>query len=134
MSYIKDINFIVLIGQVLTVIEGAEAGGDTVKFTTDTGKTYELYHSQDCCESVIVESVTGNPNDVLLSPILRAEENILTEWPEDAKQPEYLESHTWTTFVLATEKGVLMIRWLGSSNGYYSESVSFIETTKPEAT
>jgi hypothetical protein len=61
------------------------------------------------------------------SPILLAEEAIrFGENPEGVKVPEYQDSYTWTFYRLSTIKGNVTIRWYGESNGYYSESVSFI--------
>jgi hypothetical protein len=36
---------------------------------------------------------------------------------------------TWTELGVAA-KGYVTVRWYGTSNGYYSESVSFREITK----
>ena len=43
------------------------------------------------------------------------------------------ETNSWgtstkTKYTIKTEKGTLVINWLGESNGYYSETVSFDET------
>lgn len=125
MTYIPDINVIALIGQTLVNVANT---GDVVRFETVDGKTYEMYHNQDCCESVTIESVTGNLDNLIGSPITRADEKIEDMWPADVPVEQYsAESFTWTTFTLATERGTVVIRWYGSSNGYYSESVSFRE-------
>lgn len=114
-----------LIGQTLASVTG-EVGGDEIRFVTTTGETYVMYHSQDCCESVSIESITGDLADLIGSPILKAEEATSDTAPADVPTPEYgWYSTTWTFYKLATIKGYVDIRWLGESNGYYSESVDF---------
>ena len=103
-------------------MESVVNNDDTVVFTSTDGTVFEFYHSQGCCESVYVEDVAGDLNDLVGSPILMAE-----EVSDDGKTlPEVTsDSHTWTFYKFATEKGYVTIRWLGVSNGYYSESVHF---------
>jgi hypothetical protein len=103
---------------------------EEILIKTSCGRTFLFYHSQDCCETVYVESVNGDISDLIGKPILIAEESTNSEsHPEDFKD-EVCEDFTWTFYKLATIKGHVDIRWLGESNGYYSEKVDFKEITQ----
>lgn len=116
-----------LLGKTLTESTG-KAGDHEIIFKTTDGKTYKMYHSQDCCESVRVEDVCGDMADLVGSPITQADEETNREKDPDSYKREYLpESMTWTFYRLATAKGQVVIRWLGESTGYYSERVQFTE-------
>lgn len=123
------VDFEELKGKVLTRIEGLEEGNDVVYFYTSDGEIYQMYHEQDCCESVSIEDVCGDVEDLIGVPILLAECVCSDENPEDASESilEYQESFTWTFYKLSTMKGDVTIRWYGESNGYYSESVDFVK-------
>ncbi len=115
----------VLIGKTIVEIQGS-AGDDTMRFVCAGGDKFLMYHSQDCCESVAIEDIVGDLKDLIGLPILRAEEATSGERPADIAEPDYTpESETWTFYKLATIKGWVDIRWHGTSNGYYSESVHF---------
>jgi hypothetical protein len=121
--YGASIPFSTLIGLTLASITG-ETGSDEIVFTTTDGRTFRQVHHQDCCESVSVNDITGDLADLIGSPILVAEESSSSA---DDSVGEY---GTWTFYKLATVTGWVDIRWLGESNGYYSESVDFEETTR----
>lgn len=104
-------------------MEGCAKGNDEINFKTSDGKSYRFYHSQDCCENVSIEDVIGNPEDLIGSPLLMAEEVSGDNEPA----PEYAESYTWTFYKFATINGYVTVRWLGQSNGYYSEDVNLEE-------
>ena len=110
----------ILIGKTLKDVRND--ADERITFLTSDGEEYAMYHSQDCCEHVIVEEVIGNLSDLIGNPILQAEES--RNWDEPSPN-KYSESHTWTFYKIATIKGGVTIRWLGESNGYYSESVDF---------
>lgn len=105
-------------GKILTSVDNIE----NVKliFTTLEGEKYKLWHRQDCCENVSIEDINGDLNDLVGSVILIAEES-----SNELNNSLGNESETWTFYRIATAKGYVDIRWVGISNGYYSESVDF---------
>lgn len=105
-----------LVGVTLTSVVG-RVGGDSIIMTATDGRVFTLHHEQDCCESVRVEDIAGDLEDLVCVPIMLAEEESNREKDTDG------DSMTWTFYKLRTSKGDVTIRWLGSSNGYYSESV-----------
>ncbi len=119
-----ETEFKILQGKTITEIDGLTVGSERVTFTCSDGTKYVMLHYSDCCESVDIEDVAGDVDDLIGSEILLAEESTSDENPEGVK-PEYQDSFTWTYYKLATINGYVTIRWYGSSNGYYSESVNF---------
>jgi len=96
---------------------------DELRFECESGAVFRMLHKQDCCESVAIEDICGDLEDLVGSPITKAEESS-SEESLGARDP-YDESYTWTFYHFATVKGYVTVRWYGTSNGYYSESVDF---------
>ena len=94
--------------------------GERLIFENDTER-YIFYHSQDCCESVYIESISGDLNDLIGVPLLLAEE---VSSDDEGPLSEWADSYTWTFYKFGTIKGYVDVRWYGTSNGYYSESVN----------
>lgn len=113
----------ILKGKTITNIEGLEKDSDEVYIKTSDGSVYYMFHDQECCESVWIEDVCGDVEDLIGSPVLVAEEVCSDEYEPLNKESD--ESYTWTFYKLATAKGYVDIRWYGTSNGYYSEGVDF---------
>jgi len=118
-----------LIGTVLTSID--RDGDEALTFNTDSAKSYRMDHCQDCCESVTIEDICGDLDDLIGSPILQAEEATSDTLLEGAPEPENPDDQTeWTFYKLATIKGSVTIRWFGTSSGGYSTSVDFYEVPR----
>jgi hypothetical protein len=66
----KSRDFSDLSGKVIKEIE--VQGDDKIVFYAEDGKTYEMYHDQDCCEHVCIESIVGDLAGLIDSPILVA--------------------------------------------------------------
>ena len=120
-------NFNDLVGYNFKSIE-VNNKNDEIAFTEQDGRVFKMLHHQDCCEHVEIESIVGSLEDLIDSPILFADES--SGEVLDSNESDTLtfdESGTWTFYKLATAKGWVDIRWMGRSNGYYSEEVSFFE-------
>lgn len=104
------------IGETITDIHRIE--DEEIHFTLSSGVKIVMHHEQSCCEDVVVDDICGNLHDLIDSPIIRFEER------SNENETEY-GSETWTFYEMATIKGSVTIKWHGSSNGYYSESVDF---------
>lgn len=115
-----------LVGKTLVEVN---VGDDVVTFRTKNAE-YALHHEQDCCENVYIESVVGDIQDLVGEKILVAEE--VSNMPDPGQLGKYDESYTWTFYKFATRKGYVDIRWYGTSNGYYSERVSFVKKVRKE--
>lgn len=122
MAEIKD-----LVGK--TFVKVTTLGNEEVLFIAADGTTYKMYHAQDCCERVTINDINGDLEDLVGTPILVAEEvsNYEPTSEDDKELTLSAESCTWTFYRFATVKGYVTIRWFGESNGYYSESVYFIQ-------
>lgn len=110
----EDININVLEGQTLKDIKVSKVSDeDIIKFITIRGIEYIMYHQYDCCESVTIEDINGDLNDLIGVPILNSRED------------KDVDDATWTFYNISTIKGHVNIRWYGTSNGNYSEEVIF---------
>lgn len=94
--------------------------------TGEDGVRYRFYHDQDCCETVEINDINGDIQSLVGSPITLAE--VATK---KGDSDDNIDSSTWTFYRFATAKGYVDVRWFGTSNGYYSESVS-MDILSPE--
>ena len=114
-----------MLGKTFVQVTGAVGNFDLL-FETANGERFMFSHQQDCCERVDINDIVGDLEDLVGEPLLLAEE-VQGETPVDFNEGEY-ESVTWTFYKFATRKGYVDVRWLGESNGYYSEGVDlFVE-------
>lgn len=90
---------------------------DIITFSLSNGNVVSFYHIQDYGETVRIDDIVGNINDLLNNPLLVAEVAFENE------NLTGIDSSTWTFYKFATIKGYVDIKWYGESNGRYSEKV-----------
>lgn len=109
-------------GKKLVGVTGLSVGSDEVHFHCEDGTHYRMYHFQDCCESVSIDEIDG-PDDLNGATVYSAEERNCDDGPSPSGYTD--DCYTWTYYVINTDRGAVHIKWYGTSNGYYSESVDF---------
>ena len=102
-------------GKKIINIEVSDDKG-TLKIVTEQ-YVFEFYHDQDCCEQVRIEDINGYWSDLIGEVCTLAEESSKNNYDN------MNDSQTWTFYKFGSVKGTVVVRWLGESNGYYSESV-----------
>ena len=113
----RNVQFAELLGSTILSIEGMVSESENVTIVTDRG-VFAMRHEQDCCEHVRLNDVVGDVADLIGHQVIKCEEATQegeTGWG----------TNTWTFYHISTIKGTVTLRWLGESNGYYSESVDF---------
>lgn len=120
----------------MLILDEVRVSDNEIQFDTVCGRKFRMYYEPDCCASCDIESIVGDINDLLGTPIVVAEEVTSSDRyppgyigplaPNSNDEWDY-ESHTWTFYKIDTWRGGVTIRWFGSSNGYYSETATFEE-------
>ena len=115
-----------MVGQTFNKVYQCENsdGNDALVFE-NSESIFVFSHWQDCCENVYIQDIVGYLNDLIDSPLLVA----AVESKDDLNASE---SGTWTFYKFATIKGWVDVRFHDSSNGYYSEGVSFNYVSKKD--
>lgn len=108
-----------IVGKTPIKIQVERNNDDYIAMWFDDGTVCRFYHNQDCCESVTIDDINGDFQDLIGYQLHVAEERSSHEDSGD------YESVTWTFYTFRGVGGSVDVRWCGSSNGYYSESVDF---------
>jgi hypothetical protein len=119
-----------MIGRTMESVVG-KVGDDELVFVAEDGAKFRFFYEEDCCASCTINDIAGDIPDLIGSPILQAELISTKSGDEDSnpddKPSRHSDSWTWSFYKFRTNKGDVTISWLGESNGYYNESVSYEE-------
>lgn len=118
-----------LMGKTIADIQGLKKDSEYVQIRFTDGSYLSMYHEQDCCESVTLEDFDNDAETLIGSTMLKVEECISNENDEEFNPlADYDYSYTWTFYTIFTSKGIMKLRWYGTSNGWYSEDVTLSVT------
>ena len=113
-GYKNPINIEQLTGMTITAVVYKESD-ESLLIHLNT-HVLEMIHHQDCCETVYLADVVGSFEDLIGYPLLEVAETIVNTNSEDM-------SSTASYYNFRTVKASVQLRWVGESNGFYSETV-----------
>jgi hypothetical protein len=107
-------------------VESIDVSDEEMTFVFTNGTRVKFHHWQSCCETVYIESIVGDVNDLIGNMLTVAEEvsncdNLTNERTETDEL--FGDVEQWTFYKFDSNKGGITVRWYGSSNGYYSIGV-----------
>lgn len=110
-----------MIGKIIKEVRGGKIHSSDLLFIATDGSTFNFFpedggYGNDV--SVRIDDIIGDVEDLIGYPVLIAES--VTSQSTDTYG-------TWTFYKFATVKCYVTIKWFGTSNGYYSEAVSYQE-------
>jgi hypothetical protein len=100
-----------------------------IRIEIEGGRVFRFYHNQDCCESVRIAAPKDSDGS-LLSLIGKEIREVTQEEDRDDGTDTDYDSWTKTTITFRTDSETVISRWIGESNGYYSEDVDLEEVFK----
>ncbi len=118
----RHVEFSDLVGEVLDAVD-IDREENQILLTTRSGRKFLVYHEQDCCEKVAISGQDGNFDKLIGKPIVEARDFAV----DTGESESDYDSQTTTTLVFRVDDQTVISRWVGDSNGYYSESVDIAE-------
>lgn len=110
-----------LVGKTVLWVESDQV--NYVKFVTEND-TYAIFHYQDCCESVSIDSINMSFDSENMCEINDVVGAVISE--SNSRETCSGNSTTRTRYVINfNSDNWLSIIWEGESNGYYSETPQF---------
>ena len=107
------------------LVKFIDVSGDSIMITLEDGTKYYFDHQQDCCENVSIYYWKGNYHDLFGKKLLYIDSDN-DDFIDETKDIYLDYSNTCTTIKFVTDENTVISRWIGSSNGYYSESVDLM--------
>lgn len=104
-------------GETIVDIRGMYQYSKIVIFCLLNGEKVAMYNTDESCGNDIqvqLEEVVGDPQDLLKSKI------ILAEQVSSDSEHTGVETEDWVFIKLGTIQGGVTLRWRGRSNGHYS--------------
>ena len=115
-----------LVGEVIATVQGGNKEDDFCILTTVSGKAIKIYHDQHCCEEVQIED---EESDDIVGGVVHFA--AFVDGISGGKSKNWQDGYTctWSFLKIETSKGSIWQRWLGESNGHYSETVDVLGGT-----